>query len=138
MHRLLRATVIVSFLALAATPLLFRVLHQRDAERPLSVPIPSASRTDVTDRETATVYPPAASPRETASGPVEANTVPPQPNNEAEVVATWRMYLAHESLRAPEEADPDSRANRVILQTMVDKALTDARAVPAPAKTVTP
>ncbi len=44
-------------------------------------------------------------------------------NNDAEVAATQRMYMAHHSLRTSEEADPDSEANRQILQTMVQKAL---------------
>jgi hypothetical protein len=36
------------------------------------------------------------------------------------------MYAAHAPLRAPEVADPDSTANRQVLQTMVTKALARA------------
>jgi hypothetical protein len=43
-----------------------------------------------------------------------------------EIVATRRMYGAHASLRTPEVANPDSAANRQILQTMVTKALSRA------------
>lgn len=59
---------------------------------------------------------------------VEPMSVPPvsgaaaQPQN-PEVLATRRMYGAHAPLRTPEVADPDSEANRQILQTMVEKAL---------------
>lgn len=49
-----------------------------------------------------------------------------------EVAATRRMYMAHAPLRAPEVADPDSKANRRILQTMVEKALTRVAASPQP------
>jgi hypothetical protein len=47
-------------------------------------------------------------------------------DNTVEVAASWRMYAAHEPLRRPEVADPDSEANRRILETMVMKALTRA------------
>lgn len=40
-----------------------------------------------------------------------------------EVAATARMYAAHAPLRTPEVADPDSKANKRILSTMVAKAL---------------
>jgi hypothetical protein len=36
------------------------------------------------------------------------------------------MYMAHASLREPTVADPDSEANRRILQSMVQKALQPA------------
>lgn len=40
-----------------------------------------------------------------------------------EVAATRRMYAAHAPLRTASVADPDSDANREILETMVHKAL---------------
>ena len=51
----------------------------------------------------------------------------------AEIAASARMYAAHASLRAPEVADPDSKTNQQILQTMVSKAL----AQPAPTTATT-
>lgn len=53
----------------------------------------------------------------------EPVAVPPGP----EVAATRRMYAAHAPLRTPQVADPDSVPNRQILQTMVMKAMADAR-----------
>ena len=57
--------------------------------------------------------------------PSEAAESPQQSIDETnrEVAATRRMYAAHAPLRVPEVADPDSAANREILQTMVLKAL---------------
>ncbi len=76
---------------------------------------------------------PAASARPTPPAPSAAvqpvPTPPPGPAQQAETEATERMYLAHVSLRTPEVADPDSEANRRILDTMVMKALRP----PAPA-----
>ena len=43
--------------------------------------------------------------------------------NPREAIATEQMIAAHASLRAPEVADPDSVANRKILQDMILKAL---------------
>jgi hypothetical protein len=40
------------------------------------------------------------------------------------------MIAAHAPLRAPAVADPDSPENRVILQTMLSKALTRKDALP--------
>jgi len=45
-----------------------------------------------------------------------------------ELHASARMYAAHAPLRAPEVADPDSPANRGILQAMVAKAIKHANA----------
>lgn len=50
------------------------------------------------------------------------------PENKVEIVATARMYAAHASLRTPEVADPDSQSNKLILQTMVQKALAQSTA----------
>ena len=47
-----------------------------------------------------------------------------------ELAASARMFAAHASLRAPEVANPDSRTNKRILDTMVRKAL--AQPVQAP------
>lgn len=49
-----------------------------------------------------------------------------QSAGEVEVQAARRMYMAHASLREPSVADPDSEANRRILQSMVQKALQPA------------
>lgn len=51
---------------------------------------------------------------------------------EQEVQATRRMYMAHASLRTPEVADPDSKANREILEAMVKKALGPSVTQPTP------
>ena len=48
-----------------------------------------------------------------------------------EVAANARMYGAHASLRTPEVANPDSKTNKRILQTMVLKALAQQSAAPA-------
>ena len=61
--------------------------------------------------------------------PLPLPVVPTVPIDE--VAATERMYLAHASLRAPEVADPDSEANRRILETMVTKALAPSADTPA-------
>lgn len=59
-------------------------------------------------------------------GPVSNNSTPiataPAPLSQ-EVTATRRMYAAHAPLRTSPVADPDSEANRKILDTMVRKAL---------------
>lgn len=61
---------------------------------------------------------------QSASGPNEPAALP------IEVVATRRMYVAHEALRRPEVADPDSDQNRIILEAMVKKALSHSRSQP--------
>ena len=66
-----------------------------------------------------------------AAAPTTSSAPIPQP---AEVRASRAMYMAHAPLRAPEVADPDSEANRRILQTMVEKALSRQKAVPLNAK----
>lgn len=66
-----------------------------------------------------------ANNRETT--PVEDNA-PESVKPIGEVEGTRRMYVAHAPLRVPEVANPDSEANRMILQSMVQKAL--ARAEP--------
>jgi hypothetical protein len=53
----------------------------------------------------------------------ESSAHEPTIENDAEVAATSRMYIAHAPLREPTVADPDSEANRRILETMVLKAL---------------
>lgn len=99
-----------------------------------TVSTPSAS-TSSAPRATSMVPPPVSLPAEvvaneekpvnenaaTAVVPVSSSTsLPP------ESIATRRMYMAHASLRTPEVANPDSEANRRILQTMVTKALASA------------
>ena len=65
----------------------------------------------------------AAPTGQTASGPAA-------PLDTVETRATDRMIAAHAPLRAPAVADPDSPENRVILQTMLSKALTRKDALP--------
>ena len=43
--------------------------------------------------------------------------------NEKAVIASQRMYLAHQPLRLAEVSDPGSKANRIILEKMVFKAM---------------
>jgi hypothetical protein len=79
----------------------------------------------------------AAQPASTVAAAEPSPGPKPLPPQQAEeVAATIRMYLAHAPLRTPEVADPDSKANKQILQTMVLKALAQsARPSPsAPAK----
>lgn len=91
---------------------------------------------------------PAAAPVAVADAPpttraVEISAAPGQPAAivfqpaapapvQNETAATARMYAAHAPLRTPEVADPDSAANRQILQTMVFKALARSATPPAP------
>ncbi len=87
--------------------------------------------------EVAVAAPPAGSKAAPMAGssPAAPSDVPSAarlPENPAELAATARMYAAHESLRAPEVADPDSATNRQILGVMVTKALA-ASATPPPA-----
>ncbi len=70
----------------------------------------------------------AAAPAPPAAPPAPALA----PAQQARVEATQRMYLAHAPLRAPEVANPDSEANRRILQAMVMKTLRPAPASPPP------
>ena len=102
-------------------------------------PIPSApSQQPGTVLPPTTPPPPQTTPEEekpvsvaSASGGAPAGgstSLPP------ETLATRRMYMAHVSLRAPEEANPDSETNRRVLNTMVMKALAQSRA-PAPSST---
>lgn len=89
---------------------------------------------------TATVTPVAvSSPNPIVSAPVATApaTAAPNDSQSAEVAATRRMYMAHAPLRTPEVADPDSEANRRILQTMVEKALART-AIPAASATASP
>jgi|GEM_PF-3778042 len=58
----------------------------------------------------------AAEAGETASAPAVARRISP------EVVQTYQMYQAHAPLRTAEVADPDSRSNKRVLQTMMQKA----------------
>lgn len=55
--------------------------------------------------------------------PTVATQPKPVEDTREQVAATRRMYMAHAPLRTPEVADPDSAANRQILETMVAKAL---------------
>lgn len=77
--------------------------------------------------------PPAAPADEKESAPAEAESGVDVPTRPAEVLGTVRMIAAHASLRAPEVADPDSAANREILQAMIGKALLRSGAEVPPA-----
>jgi len=66
-----------------------------------------------------------------ATVPTVQDFVPHRPD---EIAATAGMYAAHAPLRTPEVADPDSKANRQVLQVMVAKAL--ARAATPQATTI--
>lgn len=51
-----------------------------------------------------------------------------QTPHRSEVVATAEMVRAHSGLREPNVANPDSNESRVILQRMIENALTRAQA----------
>lgn len=96
---------------------LFRLRGQVPAESTLTekqTPLPtlSASRGS-TLTSLASDAPPLESPAEPRSS-LGVN---------GEVVATLRMLAAHNSLRAPDVRDPDSAANRAILQAMILKSI---------------
>lgn len=78
----------------------------------------------------------ASKPPATAGQSTTEATLATQPCNAAtEVAATRRMFAAHASLRTAAVANPDSAQNRLILQTMVLKALSRASEVqPAASK----
>lgn len=65
------------------------------------------------------------------AAPVTVN-VPGSAEPISEIARTRRMYGAHAPLRVSEVANPDSVANRMVLQSMVQKALARAQAEPAP------
>ncbi len=111
----------------AATPTVASVPAPAGPAVPaVSTPPSSQVTTPVTLPEKSARPIDAKSDAETAA----ASGVIPRPTSEAQ--ATARMYAAHASLRTPEVADPDSKANKQILQTMVLKALAQS-AMPAPA-----
>lgn len=88
------------------------------------------TRSLIVDKAPATDY-----QRAPADIAVAAQSQSPEPtaNQPKELEATHRMYIAHASLRVHEIADPDSEANRRILETMIKKALADGTvSVPAP------
>lgn len=70
-----------------------------------------------------------------ASAPIVSEA--PAAKDSPEVAATARMYAAHAPLRAPEVANPDSKSNKQILQTMVNKALAQKHG-PSSGSTSTP
>jgi hypothetical protein len=79
------------------------------------------------DTSEAAATPPAvagASADEADPASTAAGSFLPEPGDTSEqVAATRRMYTAHAPLREAEVADPDSAANREVLETMVRKAL---------------
>lgn len=108
----------------APTPTTTSVAAQSPAQTtvapPLTVPgLPTASAVASGKSTVASTSPSASSPTAVATpAPVISPVERPE-----EIAATARMYAAHESLRTPEEADPDSKSNKRILQTMVIKVL---------------
>jgi hypothetical protein len=67
--------------------------------------------------------PPVVTSAAPAAAPAAPTEPPLPPDNVPEIQASARMYAAHAPLRVPEVADPDSAANREILQAMVTKAI---------------
>ena len=65
------------------------------------------------------------------SVPTVANPLDEAAKHPDEFAATARMYAAHAPLRTPGVADPDSRANKEILETMLRKALAASARPPA-------
>lgn len=112
--------------------------QQPQSEIAPSVPTAPAGQTRAFESQNlagAPVIPVATVPIEPSSQPIATqvlDTKPQTPN--AEIAATARMYAAHASLRTPEVADPDSRANKQILQTMVLKALSQPASLPPTAR----
>lgn len=95
-----------------------------------SLPTPPADTLPATTVATAqpsnATVTPTAAPATTAA-PVAASA-PAQLTPEEQ--ATSRMIEAHAPLRVPAVADPDSKENRVVLQTMLHKALIRKEAPP--------
>ena len=75
------------------------------------------------------------SPSASALQTFSPSVLPSAESSAAETAATARMYAAHASLRTPEVADPDSAANKKILQTMVLKALSQPGTLPPSSST---
>ena len=114
-------------LILAAVVIVVLVSVWWFACHPQTKPVPHAivqSRPAVTKRP-----PPSVVVAPPAPAKAEAPARAPEPPAQSNLAATARMYAAHASLRVPEVADPDSKTNREILQTMVTKALARERAV---------
>ncbi len=114
-HRTLHVIAMVA--AVAAITGGYWVLSRPHPPAPVPKPPPLAATRTPVAAPAAPVVPQPASP-------------PPGAAQRAEVEGTSRMYLAHAPLRTPEVADPNSDANRRILQTMVTKALQQASATP--------
>ena len=106
-----RSRILIAAIALTLTGTAVWFLCRRHEPR-----LPSkAPQTAAASKPASPVAAPAAAPAQPPA------PIPPQQADE--VAATARMYLAHAPLRTPEVSDPDSAANRQILQTMVGKAL---------------
>jgi len=86
-----------------------------------TVPTEAASSEPVRARREVAAMPLASLPSNAPPGAPVRAPAPPAPADE--LAATARMFAAHAPLRTPEVADPDSAANKAILQTMVFKAL---------------
>lgn len=81
---------------------------------------------DQNEESVASVGDPIAAQKDSSTAATTPQPVLTEDNHE-QVAATRRMYMAHAPLRTPEVADPDSGQNRVILETMVTKALQRSR-----------
>ena len=118
-----RSRILIAAIALSLTATAVWFLCRRHEPR-----LPSkAPQTAAASKPASPVAAPAAAPAQPPA------PIPPQQADE--VAATARMYLAHAPLRTPEVSDPDSAANKKVLQTMVLKALAQP-ARPAPSAPV--
>jgi hypothetical protein len=105
----------VALCAVVLTIAMFLFLQKRTTSRH---PAQKETATSQTMRTTTPVAPPSNDAPAASANPAPVATTQPD-----EPAATRQMYAAHAPLRTPELADPDSEANRQILQTMVQKAL---------------
>jgi hypothetical protein len=112
-----KTQLVIGVAAAMAVAALWYLLRVREPAKPHVAPVVSTvSPTPRVEAAPLPSQPPEPAPPATA--PTQAIT------ETAEMRATNRMIMAHASLRAPAEANPDSKENREILQTMLSKALT--------------
>lgn len=81
------------------------------------------ARSDEIEPGTAQKTPFVSSPEAPGAEDLSARAAAAAADDDPQVQATRRMYMAHASLRSQEVADPDSEANLAILNTMVKKAI---------------
>jgi hypothetical protein len=97
----------------------------------VSVPVGATAQVPAPGSPTVTQASSSSSASTSGSVPHTAESTATPPSATAEAIATAQMYAAHAPLRVPEVADPDSKTNREILQTMIRKAVA-APATPSP------